>query len=207
MLASTAPTNWNSVSPNQPPPRRSSACGCDPPRPAHVACRTASVPPSSPGQVPRQVPAADAGHDAGPARGRARSACAARFTRTARPLTPQLVRADRDEEIEAGHQEIASDVEAASIIRDVDNVRAPQPLQRCPLRSPHSTAASQVNLHFAAFVSHAGMLFELDGRKEFAINHGPTTGETFLAVRACLGAPRPPRVIIAHISPTCAHML
>jgi ubiquitin carboxyl-terminal hydrolase L3 len=37
------------------------------------------------------------------------------------------------------------------------------------------------NNHFIAFVQKNGHIFELDGRKQRAINHGPTTGESFLA--------------------------
>jgi ubiquitin carboxyl-terminal hydrolase L3 len=39
----------------------------------------------------------------------------------------------------------------------------------------------EVDNHFISFVNHKGSLYELDGRKAFPINHGPTTGETFLA--------------------------
>jgi len=38
----------------------------------------------------------------------------------------------------------------------------------------------KVNHHFVAFVEKGGYLFELDGRKDFPINHGPTTEDTFL---------------------------
>lgn len=34
--------------------------------------------------------------------------------------------------------------------------------------------------HFVAFVRKGGDLYELDGRKDFPINHGPTSEETFL---------------------------
>lgn len=37
------------------------------------------------------------------------------------------------------------------------------------------------NHHFIAFVRVDDTLYELDGRKNFPINHGPTTAETFLA--------------------------
>lgn len=40
----------------------------------------------------------------------------------------------------------------------------------------------KVNHHFAAFVEKGGNLYELDGRKAFPINHGPTTDDTFLEV-------------------------
>ncbi|XP_065160090.1 ubiquitin carboxyl-terminal hydrolase isozyme L3-like [Atheta coriaria] len=45
----------------------------------------------------------------------------------------------------------------------------------------------QVNHHFIAFVHKDGDLYELDGRKEFPINHGKTTPETLLedAARVC----------------------
>ena len=39
----------------------------------------------------------------------------------------------------------------------------------------------EVDNHFISFVNHNGSLYELDGRKAFPINHGPTSTETFLA--------------------------
>lgn len=44
-----------------------------------------------------------------------------------------------------------------------------------------------VNHHFIAFVHKGGCLYELDGRKEFPINHGPSAPETLLedAARVC----------------------
>lgn len=38
----------------------------------------------------------------------------------------------------------------------------------------------EVNTHFICFVAKEGDLYELDGRKEFPINHGPTSAETLL---------------------------
>ncbi|KAK9891388.1 hypothetical protein WA026_014629 [Henosepilachna vigintioctopunctata] len=38
----------------------------------------------------------------------------------------------------------------------------------------------KVNHHFVAFVEKDGYLYELDGRKEFPINHGKTLSETFV---------------------------
>ncbi|XP_018567684.1 ubiquitin carboxyl-terminal hydrolase [Anoplophora glabripennis] len=45
----------------------------------------------------------------------------------------------------------------------------------------------QVNHHFVAFVEKDGNLYELDGRKDFPINHGTTSQETFLedAAKVC----------------------
>lgn len=37
-----------------------------------------------------------------------------------------------------------------------------------------------VNTHFIAFVHKEGSIYELDGRKDFPINHGDTTSENFL---------------------------
>ncbi|XP_022905843.1 ubiquitin carboxyl-terminal hydrolase isozyme L3 [Onthophagus taurus] len=44
-----------------------------------------------------------------------------------------------------------------------------------------------VNHHFVAFVEKEGNLYELDGRKEFPINHGPSSPETLLedAAKIC----------------------
>lgn len=42
--------------------------------------------------------------------------------------------------------------------------------------NPHE----KVNYHFVALVERGGFLYELDGRKEFPINHGPTTEDSFL---------------------------
>jgi ubiquitin carboxyl-terminal hydrolase L3 len=46
---------------------------------------------------------------------------------------------------------------------------------------PPSTS-EDINLHFIAFVEKDGDIYELDGRKEFPINHGPTSPSTFLQV-------------------------
>ena len=45
----------------------------------------------------------------------------------------------------------------------------------------------EVNHHFVAFIHKGGHLFELDGRKEFPINHGNTLPETLLedAAKVC----------------------
>lgn len=42
------------------------------------------------------------------------------------------------------------------------------------------SAEEPVNHHFITFVHSNGVLYELDGRKAFPINHGPTTADTFL---------------------------
>ncbi|CAH4031005.1 ubiquitin carboxyl-terminal hydrolase isozyme L3 [Pieris brassicae] len=44
-----------------------------------------------------------------------------------------------------------------------------------------------VNHHFITFVHKDGALYELDGRKAFPINHGPTSSDTFLedAAKVC----------------------
>jgi hypothetical protein len=52
--------------------------------------------------------------------------------------------------------------------------------------APHATSFTgvdpneQVDYHFVCFVPVGGHLYELDGRKAFAINHGATTAESFL---------------------------
>ncbi|XP_053616433.1 ubiquitin carboxyl-terminal hydrolase isozyme L3 [Plodia interpunctella] len=42
------------------------------------------------------------------------------------------------------------------------------------------SADDPVNHHFIAFVHKDGALYELDGRKAFPINHGPTTSDSLL---------------------------
>jgi ubiquitin carboxyl-terminal hydrolase L3 len=43
-----------------------------------------------------------------------------------------------------------------------------------------SAVVDDTYLHFVALVEKGGNLYELDGRKETPINHGPTTQDTFL---------------------------
>lgn len=40
---------------------------------------------------------------------------------------------------------------------------------------------TKMDMHFIAFVEVEGNLYELDGRKKFAVNHGATSSETLLA--------------------------
>ncbi|XP_032237490.1 ubiquitin carboxyl-terminal hydrolase isozyme L3 isoform X2 [Nematostella vectensis] len=49
------------------------------------------------------------------------------------------------------------------------------------------SADEPVNLHFVSIVHKDGAVYELDGRKEFPINHGKSTPETFMkdAARVC----------------------
>lgn len=49
------------------------------------------------------------------------------------------------------------------------------------------SAEEPVNHHFIAFVHKNGILYELDGRKAFPVNHGPTTADTLLedAAKIC----------------------
>jgi len=65
---------------------------------------------------------------------------------------------EKNQDIEVEHQVIAADPEAKSSVEDITNI----------------------NLHFIAFVHADGHLYELDGRKEQPINHGPTTADTLL---------------------------
>ncbi|XP_061708670.1 ubiquitin carboxyl-terminal hydrolase isozyme L3 [Cydia pomonella] len=49
------------------------------------------------------------------------------------------------------------------------------------------SAEDPVNHHFITFVHKDGALYELDGRKAFPVNHGPTTADTLLddAAKVC----------------------
>ncbi|XP_063825911.1 ubiquitin carboxyl-terminal hydrolase isozyme L3 [Ostrinia nubilalis] len=49
------------------------------------------------------------------------------------------------------------------------------------------SAEDPVNHHFITFIHKDGVLYELDGRKAFPINHGPTTADTLLesAAKIC----------------------
>lgn len=71
-------------------------------------------------------------------------------------MTPEerAVALEEDDEIEAEHGEISL--------------------------AGQSEVVQDVNTHFVAFVEKEGSLYELDGRKSFPINHGPTTPETLL---------------------------
>ena len=44
-----------------------------------------------------------------------------------------------------------------------------------------SSEQDEVDAHFICFVEKEGDIYELDGRKDFPVNHGPTTKGTFLA--------------------------
>lgn len=44
----------------------------------------------------------------------------------------------------------------------------------------HSEEQSETSNHFVTFINKDGTIFELDGRKNFPVPHGPTTEETFL---------------------------
>ncbi|PIK34742.1 hypothetical protein BSL78_28438 [Apostichopus japonicus] len=49
------------------------------------------------------------------------------------------------------------------------------------------SAEDHVNNHFIALINKDGCIYEMDGRKEFPINHGATTADTFLndAAKVC----------------------
>lgn len=73
-------------------------------------------------------------------------------------------------DIEEEHQVIAADPNATSRVDDAENVRENQNKFLLP----------PVNLHFICFLNVEGNLYELDGRKSFPINHGPTSADTLL---------------------------
>lgn len=58
------------------------------------------------------------------------------------------------------------------------------------------SAEDKVDLHFVAFVEKGGILYELDGRKEAAVSHGPCKQEDLLpaacsAIKSCFMAADP----------------
>ena len=42
-----------------------------------------------------------------------------------------------------------------------------------------------MNLHYAVFTLRGGRLWELDGRKNFPIDHGPSSRDDLLQARCC----------------------
>ncbi|CEM08822.1 unnamed protein product [Vitrella brassicaformis CCMP3155] len=82
-----------------------------------------------------------------------------KFLTKTMPLSPdQRAEAlEEDDEIEEAHTEVEQ-----------------QGQSRVPTRD------AQVETHFAALIEMDGCLYELDGRKEFPINHGPSSPGTFL---------------------------
>jgi hypothetical protein len=53
-------------------------------------------------------------------------------------------------------------------------------LRLCTRQWQACVSLVQILLHFVAFIHRDGHLYELDGRKFDAINHGPTSPETLL---------------------------
>ncbi|KAJ8967379.1 hypothetical protein NQ317_018522 [Molorchus minor] len=86
--------------------------------------------------------------------------------KTPEEIGEMLVKADSDSEtfkLIAAHQELAMEGQTEA--------------------NPNE----QVNHHFITFIEKQGFLYELDGRKDFPINHGTTTTDTFLedAAKVC----------------------
>lgn len=48
-------------------------------------------------------------------------------------------------------------------------------------QTPVPTELDKVDMHFVCFVEHEGTLYELDGRRDTPIPHGPTTIHSLLA--------------------------
>lgn len=48
------------------------------------------------------------------------------------------------------------------------------------------TLEDEVNLHFICFIEKDGLLYELDGRKPFPINHGPIKGDLLSSAAATI---------------------
>jgi len=86
-----------------------------------------------------------------------------------------------------------------SVVKDfIDSTKSLSPEEKAKalekhegIAKCHSTSAQEgqteappidekVNLHFLAFVEKNGVLYEMDGRKPFPINHGKTSEEGFL---------------------------
>ena len=65
-------------------------------------------------------------------------------------------------------------------------VSPPQEAARDGVTAPPAED-EDVNLHYAVFTLRDGSMWELDGRKSFPVNHGPSSRETLLQVgcRCC----------------------
>lgn len=68
----------------------------------------------------------------------------------------------------------------AEALEDDDEIEQAHEAAASSGDSKQAEDLSSVNLHFVALVNVNGTLYELDGRKEFPIPHGPTSEETML---------------------------
>ncbi|XP_065883760.1 ubiquitin carboxyl-terminal hydrolase isozyme L3-like [Dysidea avara] len=71
-------------------------------------------------------------------------------------------------------EERAQFLEADDEIAECHEVSAQEGQTEAPPRDDHT------NLHFISFVHKDGHLYELDGRKDFPVNHGATTAANFV---------------------------
>ncbi|XP_069495482.1 ubiquitin carboxyl-terminal hydrolase isozyme L3 [Ambystoma mexicanum] len=89
-----------------------------------------------------------------------------RFLRESSPMSPEekALFLEKDESIRVTHESSAQ--EGQSEAPSIDD---------------------KVDLHFITFIQHHGVLYELDGRKPFPINHGPSSSDTLLedAIEVC----------------------
>jgi len=71
-------------------------------------------------------------------------------------------------------EERGKHLEADAAFGEAHDEVAQEGQTQAPSRDEH------VDLHFVAFIHHKGTLYELDGRQDGPVNHGPTTEDTLL---------------------------
>ena len=71
--------------------------------------------------------------------------------------------------------------ERAKFLEDDDEIEVQHVSAADQGQSDQIAPDAIVNNHFICFSNVDNHIYELDGRKQFPINHGPTTEETFLA--------------------------
>jgi len=74
----------------------------------------------------------------------------------------------------------ATPVERAKLLEDDDRVEEVHQETAHDPKAVHQPNMNDTDLHFICFVEKDGFLYELDGRRDTAVNRGASTRETFL---------------------------